>query len=302
MGPGALVALTGPGTNDIDRSYAVANINSILRDANISLVDWREARHVWRAYRVANGWAPIAPLLTSPPKPGASKSPNLKLAKDKSVVTVGLALAQANTVGRVTLPDGSVMSLNTCPFSTPACRHGCVSQNGNGRYDRVQEARKLKTRFLMEHPSEFVSLLAHEIDVFRARYGRKLRVRLNTFSDVRWEEVAPWLLRSGGRRFVRFYDYTKDWHRNAPANYCLCLSASERTRDTAVAAAVASGRNVAVVFSTARTAPLPAFWEGLAVVDGDESDNRADDPRGVVVGLRAKGRMRGDTRGMVRSA
>ena len=278
----------------------MANINSILRDANITLVDWREAREVWRAYRVANGWGPDAPLLTPPPSKG--KAANIKLAKDKSVVTVGLALAQANTVGRVTLPDGSVMFLNTCPFSTPACRHGCVSQNGNGRYDSVQEARKLKTRFLIEHPNEFVSLLAHEIDVYRVKYGRKLRVRLNTFSDVRWEEVALWLLLSGGRRYVRFYDYTKDWHRNAPANYRLCLSASERTRDGAIAAATASGRNVAVVFDTARGKPLPVFWHGIEVVDGDESDNRFDDRRGVVVGLRAKGRMRGDTRGMVRRA
>lgn len=286
----------------------MANINTILREANITLIDWREARNRWRAYRVANGWAPIAPLLTPPPSAG--KASNIKLAKDKSVVTYGLALAQANTVGlvKVKLPDGSflITRITTCPFSTPACRAGCVSQNGNGRYDQVQRARQLKTRFLLEDPDAFCSLLAHELDVAQSKYGAKLRVRLNTFSDIRWEDVVPWLLASDQavslRGEIGFYDYTKDWQRDPPANYRLTLSASERTSDKRMRDAVSSGRTVAVVFDTARTAELPATWHGLTVIDGDKSDNRADDASGVVVGLRAKGKMRGDHRGMVRKA
>jgi hypothetical protein len=237
--------------------------------------------------------------------PGA----NLKLAKDDRVVSYGLALAQANTVGlvkvRVWTDNPSwmggrswhwkVMRLTTCPFSTPACRAGCVSQNGNGRYDKVQQARQLKTRFLLEHPNEFCSLLAHELDTAMRKHGARLRVRLNTFSDIRWEEIAPWLLRGD----VTFYDYTKDWSRVAPANYRLTLSASERTSDRRVLAAVNAGRSVAVVFDTPRTRALPETWHGLEVIDGDKTDDRYGD-LGVVVGLRAKGKMRGDDTGMVR--
>jgi hypothetical protein len=283
----------------------MANINRILSDANIGLVDWRHSKRCWEAFRVANGWGPKAPLLTPP---GA----NLKLDKDHNVVTYGLALAQANTVGLVTVRVWSTsgraplwcgartyrlvaMHINTCPFSTPACRHGCVSQNGNGRYDKVQQARQLKTRFLLEHPDEFCSLLAHELDIAYRKHGDRLRVRLNTFSDIRWEEVAPWLLRGD----VTFYDYTKDWSRVAPANYRLTLSASERTSDRRVLAAVGEGRSVAVVFDTPRTRALPETWHGLRVIDGDKTDDRYGD-LGLVVGLRAKGKMRGDDTGMVR--
>jgi hypothetical protein len=172
----------------------------------------------------------------------------------------------------------------------------------------VQRARQLKTRFLLEDPDAFCSLLAHELETAWRKHGAKLRVRLNTFSDIRWEDVVPWLLAAETYQSVSvtgaigFYDYTKDWSRTSPANYRLTLSASERTSDRRVVAAVAAGRTVAVVFDTPRTKDLPATWHGLDVIDGDKSDNRADDATGVVVGLRAKGTMRGDRRGMVRSA
>jgi hypothetical protein len=282
----------------------MANINRILSDAHITLEDWRESKRCWEAFRVANGWGPRAPILSWD---------NSKFKKDVRVITCGVSLAQANTVGLVTVRVWSTtpaplwfgartyrlvaMHINVCPFSTPACRAGCVSQNGNGRYDKVQQARQLKTRFLLEHPDEFCSLLAHELDVAYRKYGDRLRVRLNTFSDIRWEEVAPWLLRSD----VIFYDYTKDWSRVAPANYRLTLSASERTSDRRVLAAVNAGRSVAVVFDTPRTRPLPAEWHGLVVIDGDASDDRYGDI-GAIVGLRAKGKLRGDRRGMVRAA
>ena len=244
-------------------------------------IDASEAKARWRAFRVAEGWAPRAPLLTPP-------DANLKLAKD--MVSYGLSLAQAQTSGVA----------NVCPFSTAACRAACVAKNGNGAFNCTQEARALKVKFLLADPDAFVSLLAAEIDIAYAKHGDALRVRLNTFSDVRWEEVAPWLL--AGRAHVCFYDYTKDWSRRTPANYRLTLSVSERTSDVLAVAETLRGQNVAVVFDTPKDAPLPATWHGVTVVDGDRSDNRFDDPAGVIVGLRAKGRMRRDTRGMVRRA
>ena len=136
----------------------MANINSTLMRLGLPAdVDgWdvtrdavRLARRVWGGYRVANGWGTKAPLLTQP-------DGNSKFLKDQSVVTYGLALAQANTVGRVKvrLPDGTTIEvvINACPFSTPCCRAGCVAKGGMARFDGVLAARALKTRFLLEHP------------------------------------------------------------------------------------------------------------------------------------------------------
>jgi hypothetical protein len=257
------------------------NINHTLIDAHPSMIDPSEAKRRWRAFRVAEGWGPRGSLLTPP---GA----NLKLDKDHAVVSYGLSLAQSTTSGLA----------NLCPFSTPECRNGCVAKNGNGAYNKTQRARALKVAFLLADPSAFLTLVAVEVDAAHAKYGDRLRVRFNTFSDIRWEEVAPWLF--ADRPHIRFYDYTKDHDRIPPANYVLTLSASERTDDSFVRLAVESGQNVAVVFATKRTQALPRSWMGLDVIDGDKTDNRADDPARVVVGLRAKGRMRSTTGGMVR--
>lgn len=260
----------------------MANINLQLSASGVQQIDSQEAKQRWQTFRVANGWSPNKPLLSP-------QDSNLKFDKDRRVVIVGLSLAQANTSGVA----------NVCPFSTPACRACCVAKNGNGAYNKTQRARALKVKFLLTDPSAFVSLLAYEIDQAYAKHGDSLRVRLNTFSDIRWEQVAPWLFSE--RPHVQFYDYTKDWNRIAPANYSLTRSLSERETDHMALGRVDAGQNVAVVFSTKKVDELPTSWHGVQVVDGDKTDNRTDDPQGVVVGLRAKGRMRTDKHGMVRS-
>lgn len=255
------------------------DINKHLQAAAPYPITPDEAKRIWRAFREANGYSPKAPILTPPES-------NHKLALG-DLVTYGLSLAQANTSGVA----------NVCPFSTPCCRAVCVAKNGNGAFNKTQEARSLKVKFLLAHPSAFVSLVAAEIDAAYAKHGDSLRVRLNTFSDIRWEQVAPWLF--ADRPHVRFYDYTKDWARETPANYVLVRSVSERPQ--AIKPILDAGRNVAVVFSTKKGLPLPASWNGYRVLDGDRNDNRADEPGGMVVGLRAKGRMRTSTGSMVRA-
>ena len=243
-----------------------------------------EARERWAAFRHANGRTGAAegrvPLLTAP-------DGNVKFAKTEAAV-YGLALAPSTVSGH-----------NVCPFSTPACRAGCVAFAGKGEFPKVIEGRVLKTRFLVEDPSAFFTLLAHEIGVAWRKHGVRLRVRLNTFSDIRWEDVAPEIFEAFPT--VRFYDYTKHPERpNVPANYHVTYSASERTADAKLAVWAAEGENVAVVFSTSRSQPLPMTYAGVRVIDGDKSDDRTRDPRGVIVGLRAKGRMRKNPMGMVR--
>jgi hypothetical protein len=52
--------------------------------------------------------------------------------------------------------------------------------------------------------------------------------------------------------------------------------------------------NIAAVFKT-----VPATYMGLPVIDGDETDLRFLDPKGVIVGLKAKGKAKKDTSGFV---
>jgi hypothetical protein len=58
--------------------------------------------------------------------------------------------------------------------------------------------------------------------------------------------------------------------------------------DSDIKAAIASGHNVAVVFQDR----LPKKWMQRKVINGDKHDLRFKDPRGVIVGLAAKGQGR----------
>jgi hypothetical protein len=226
----------------------------------------------WVAWRNDNGvpTATAPELLTRPDH-------NVKLGKS-AVPTYGLSLAPSKVSG----------SWNTCPWATAKCIRGCLNTAGKGTLDKVQRGRILKTRYLAEHPAEFLCILADEIAKAAARHPEGIRMRLNVLSDLDWPRIDPTLFAISG---VRFYDYTKDRDRLSrpmPDNYNLTYSASERTSDADIAAMVAGGQNVAVVLTSK---PGPTF-RGLPMVNGDESDDRTLDPRGVVVGLKAKGKMR----------
>lgn len=249
-----------------------------LSKATIHDVPIAEAKRAWMAHRVAEGWLSYQNLLTPP-------DANAKFAKSKDAVVYGLSLAPFNLSGH-----------NVCPFSTPECRRGCVSFAGNGRYDVVSRARAGRTRFLREDPSAFLAILRNETERLQLRFP-DLAVRLNTFSDIAWERVHPEVFIPG----VRYFDYTKDWSRSSSKAYHLTFSASEKTTDEQILKRTSAGENVAVVFDTARSKPLPETWLGVTVIDGDKSDVRFNDPKGVIVGLRAKGRMRKGNWGMVRS-
>lgn len=219
------------------------------------------------------------------------ESGNEKLAKGEGWKLVMLALAPHSASGVADL----------CSQSTPSCRDNCVAFAGNGGFPKVLAARQARVDFLAEHPREFVSLLVHTLD----RLTRKadLAVRLNGFSDIRWERVLPaWFW----ERFadVKFYDYTKHSVSSRPvstmpANYSLTYSVTERSTPQGVARERAAGRSVAVVVNRRggkhatrdHLHPLP-FADHL--VDGDVNDRRFDDPPGSVVGLRRKGSLMPD--------
>lgn len=244
----------------------------------------REAKAAWHEHRTAEGWSSsVAPGVMT------NWDDNVKFAKTRAV-TIGLSLAPDKGSGH-----------QVCRFSTPACRRGCVAFAGNGGFASVVRARQTKTRFLLANPQAFVTLVDHEIGLAVKRAaGRRIICRLNTFSDLTWETIAPDLFtRHAG---VAFYDYTKwpeDMRQNLPANYVLTQSASERTDPGEI---VGSERNWAVVFSASRANALPATYAGRRVIDGDKHDDRSADPVGVVVGLRAKSKMRTQGTKMVKAS
>ena len=260
----------------------ITNLSRVLEHRGTRLVDVDHARNAWSVFRQMNGYAPGAPILTPP---GA----NQKYRKTSARPTYGVSLAPADSSG-----------LEVCAFRTDNCTDGCVSSSGNGRYDSVTAARQKKTRVLAAYPDEFVTLVADEVRRANRRHGRSVAVRLNTFSDLRWEVFAPWLFARFPR--VAFYDYTKWTRRDTPRNYHLTFSVSEKTTDTGALEMLERFGTVAVVFSTTRGRALPSTFLGAPVIAGDKSDARYRDRRGSVVGLRAKGRMIGANIPMVRAA
>jgi len=78
-----------------------------------------------------------------------------------------------------------------------------------------------------------------------------------------------------------------------PENYHLTFSRKENNQ-AKVELVSSMGGNVAVVFNK-----LPQTYLGKPVVDGDKSDLRFLDPKGVIVGLLAKGKGKQDKTGFV---
>lgn len=247
----------------------------------------------------------------------ASPTSNPKVAKNGKVdaLTAPLHLAPADLSG-----------YEVCPLATQGCRKACLHTAGNPAYmPQKEKSRILKTKAYFEARADFVALLILEIAAHvkaAERAGMHPGVRLNATSDIPWERVAfEWQ----GTRYanvmemfpgVTFYDYTKRHNRrNLPANYYLTYSLAE-DNDALALEALRNGMNVAAVFSTKRNGDLPHGMRlndsgeleaananyTVPVIDGDVHDYRPADPRGVIVGLRAKGDAIGDTSGFVRAA
>jgi hypothetical protein len=227
---------------------------------------------------------------------------NPKLTKGEAAgyATAALHLAPADAAGVG----------NVCPWASDGCRAACLNTAGRGGIVRrgetsnaIQDARKARTRLFMQDRPQFLRRLRVELRGFAERaHAAHLRpaVRLNATSDLPWETIDPGLFHEF-RTFAQFYDYTKSpqrMHRYLRGDfvrgYSLTFSRSESNGEH-VPGILDAGGNVAVVFRNR----LPPFWRRRRVVNGDETDLRFLDPRGVVVGLRAKGRAKRDASGFV---
>lgn len=223
--------------------------------------------------------------------------------EDLGYLTGILYLAPHKIAGRRTV----------CSHASTSCMADCLYFAGMGAFSNVQEARIKKTREFWSDTKGFVERLADDVtSLIRMAKAQKLTpcVRLNGTSDLPWENLGGSVGVSLMKRFpkVQFYDYTKNPSRalafangNLPANYHLTFSLSETNKAKAWEI-LGAGVNVAAVFSTKKGQELPLWSGGNPVTDGDKHDLRFLDPKGCIVGLRAKGRAKGDTGGFVLSA
>jgi hypothetical protein len=257
----------------------------------------QSARDAWRVLALHG----VKSVLTRP-----HSNPKLNKSLGVGVLTAPLHLAPAKSSG-----------FEVCPMRTAGCTLACLHTAGNPAAMRgKRKARNARTRAFFRVRDEFMQALAGDIERLRRmarKRGLRCGVRLNATSDIVWESVPvtignrvyPNLMTLFGN--VMFYDYTKRHNRrNLPSNYHLTYSLAENN-DSRAAAALACGMNVAAVFNVKRGAPLPALFKLNAfiaphpVIDGDLHDFRPIDPRGVIVGLRAKGRAIKDKSGFVRN-
>ena len=208
------------------------------------------------------------------------------------------------------LSPANVSGYETCAKRTAGCTAACLNTAGRGGIFKkgestnvIQQARIRRTKMFFEQRNVFMFDLVHDIQnavKTAAKKGLTPVFRLNGTSDLAWEKYPATRM---GQEFknifeafpeVQFYDYTKIRGRKVKgiSNYHLTFSRAESNEMDARLAA-SEGMNVAVVFKKS----LPDTYFGKTVINGDETDLRFLDPRGVIVGLKAKGRAKRDSTG-----
>jgi len=213
-----------------------------------------------------------------------------KLAKNSKVnqYTYAIYLSPANTSG-----------YNVCSHSTPECRLGCLATSGRqaieifSGIDKIKNSRITKTKLFYENRDYFMAWLIAEIKAGQQkaeRDGYYFSVRLNATSDIDWQNVYF----HGLNIFeifpnINFYDYTKNPAKyiNKPKNYHLTFSYTGRNWNQCKVI-LEQGNNIAMVFNTTKESELPLKYKGFKVINGDLTDYRIADGKGIIVGLKWK--------------
>jgi len=201
------------------------------------------------------------------------------------------------------LAPADLSGKETCPKRTAGCTAACLNTAGRGgmfkkgeNTNMIQKARIRKTQYFFANRDAFMVDLAQDIRKaikFAEKQGLTPVFRLNGTSDLSWEKY--WVPVYDMTLFelfptVQFYDYTKVLGRKVSAfpNYHLTFSKADGN-DSDVADALLQGMSVVAVYDE-----IPA-----GVPSADETDLRFLDPKGVMLGLKAKGRAKKDYSGFV---
>jgi len=181
------------------------------------------------------------------------------------------------------------LGVNICSHATAGCAAACLNGSGRGGFtNSVQTGRRNKTEFYLQNRVGFLEKIYKELTLISKKHaGENVAIRLNGTSDIRWEKFKVRDNKNLMELFpnLQFYDYTKNHLRfdiKLPANYSLVYSRSETNHQKSIEL-LKRGFNVAMVFDVP-----PAEFEGFEVADGDETDLRFLDNKGVIVGLKYK--------------
>lgn len=196
-----------------------------------------------------------------------------------------------------------------CPKASEGCKKACLHTAGRaGVFKSIPEARIRKTVQFFEQRESFMELLIKDIQALIRKAERENLIpclRLNGTSDLAWEKIRVIV---DGRAYrnlmqafpgLQFYDYTKIPQRAIKVlepNYHITFSLSE-SNDREAKKVLKCGGNVAVVFAGKE---LPKVFWNTVVINGDESDLRFLDRKGVIIGLLAKGKAKKDSSGFVK--
>lgn len=186
---------------------------------------------------------------------------------------------------------------NVCAMATKECIAGCLNTSGRAKMAKsaklIHNARLIKTKLFFENRNYFMNWLVAELEtgIRKAdRMGLTFSVRLNGTSDLNWNAYKI----NGKTIFelfnnIQFYDYTKIANKfdNVAPNYHLTYSYTGYNWSNSETL-LSKGFNVAMVFNIKKGQPLPMTYKGFKVIDGDITDYRPSDGKGVIVGLRWK--------------
>jgi hypothetical protein len=200
------------------------------------------------------------------------------------------------------LAPADLSGKETCPKRTAGCTAACLNTAGRGgmfkrgeNTNMIQKARIRKTQYFFNNRADFMADLVSDINKaikFAERKGLTPVFRLNGTSDLSWEKYTAAYGMNIFELFpnVQFYDYTKVLGRKVKhlTNYHLTFSKADGN-DSDVAEALFQGMSVVAVYDK-----IPA-----GVPSADETDLRFLDPKGVMLGLKAKGRAKKDYSGFV---
>ena len=193
-------------------------------------------------------------------------------------------------IKRLNLAPASISGFNTCASASQGCKEACLHEAGNPVFmPQKTLGRVNRTQLYFKDRAKFLSMITREIrnhEINCNKHGLKPVVRLNTTSDIMWENHKIFELFPK----TQFYDYSKHFKRmlkylkgDMPKNYHLTFSRNE-VNDFQATQVLKAGGNVAVVFRK----ELPKTYKGFKVVSGDDHDLRFLDDKNVVVGLKEK--------------
>lgn len=196
----------------------------------------------------------------------------------------GLTLTPSNLIGKGSMCGGKE---GLCVFTCIAFT-GVANMMKSKTFELSNPLKKaIRRNFLyIEDKKLFDKILCLDIQRLSLLYGNELALRLNINQDLDFSYIVDKFKK------VKFYDYSKHHNRPHKKNYVITYSASERVKDDELKALLNKKFNVAVVFEK----ELPSHYLGFKVIDGDKTDNRYNDEKGVIVGLKQKNSIGGKTK------